>query len=131
MTAATYRMRLDLNVLKHLGFNLYSNVAAVLSEIVANSWDADSPIVRISIDGKRGVIEVVDEGRGMDIDDVNSRYLNVGYDKRKTEGTKSPGNRTLMGRKGIGKLSLFSVANRVKLCSRKDGLVHGFSMSVG
>ena len=37
-----YRMTLGLNVLKHLGFGLYSNVPAVLAEVVANSWDADA-----------------------------------------------------------------------------------------
>ena len=35
-------MSLSLNVLNHLGINLYSNIPAVLSEIVANSWDADA-----------------------------------------------------------------------------------------
>ena len=37
-----FTMSLSLNVLNHLGINLYSNVPAVLSEIVANSWDADA-----------------------------------------------------------------------------------------
>ena len=32
---APYRMRLSLNVLQHLGLRLYSNVPAVLSEVVA------------------------------------------------------------------------------------------------
>lgn len=32
-------MSLSLNVLNHLGINLYSNIPAVLSEIVANSWE--------------------------------------------------------------------------------------------
>ena len=36
-----YEMTVDLNVLKHLGINLYSNIAAVLTEVVANAWDAD------------------------------------------------------------------------------------------
>ena len=34
-----YRMTVDLNVLDHLGINLYSNIAAVLTEAVANAWD--------------------------------------------------------------------------------------------
>ena len=31
-------MKLSLNVLQHLGLNLYSNVPAVLSEVVANAF---------------------------------------------------------------------------------------------
>ena len=42
-------MSLSLNVLNHLGINLYSNIPAVLSEIVANSWDADAETVKIEI----------------------------------------------------------------------------------
>jgi hypothetical protein len=123
-------MRLDLNVLNHLGLRLYSNVAAVLSEAVANSWDADSPTVGINIDTEAGFIEIVDRGLGMTIDQANARFLTVGYDKRSAEGAKSPGGRALMGRKGIGKLALFSIADTVKVASTKGGELHGFIMSV-
>ncbi len=37
-----YSMTLSLNVLNHLGLNLYSNAPAVLAEAVANGWDADA-----------------------------------------------------------------------------------------
>ena len=40
--AAKYTMSLDMRVLQHLGIRLYSNVAAVISELVANSWDAEA-----------------------------------------------------------------------------------------
>lgn len=33
-----YKMTVDLNVLDHLGISLYSNIAAVLTEAVANVW---------------------------------------------------------------------------------------------
>lgn len=42
MNDSPYIMRIDLNVLNHLGLNLYSNVPAVLSEAVANAWDANA-----------------------------------------------------------------------------------------
>ena len=35
-------MKITLNALEHLGMNLYSTIPAVLSEIVANAWDADA-----------------------------------------------------------------------------------------
>ncbi len=37
-----YQLSIDLNALNHLGINLYSNIPAVVSETVANSWDADA-----------------------------------------------------------------------------------------
>jgi hypothetical protein len=39
-----YKLTLDLRVLDHLGIKLYSNAAAVLSEAVANAWDADAKL---------------------------------------------------------------------------------------
>ncbi len=49
----TYRMTLSLNVLNHLGLNLYSNIPAVLSEVVANAWDADAKVVDIIVHENR------------------------------------------------------------------------------
>ena len=51
-----YKMTISLNILNHLGINLYSNIPAVLSEVVANSWDADAETVEITIDDKNNEI---------------------------------------------------------------------------
>ena len=48
--SSKYQMTINFNILNHLGINLYSNVPAVLSEIVANSWDADATKVDIDIE---------------------------------------------------------------------------------
>ena len=127
-----YKMSISLNVLKHLGINLYSNVPAVLSEVVANSWDADATNVEIEI-GKN-TITIVDDGHGMELRDINDKFLRVGYKRReaKEEGAAVTANygRKVMGRKGIGKLSLLSIANIVKVETFKDGEQNGFVMSL-
>ncbi|MBS3019190.1 hypothetical protein DJFAAGMI_01930 [Comamonas sp. PE63] len=123
-----YIMHIGLRVLDHLGIRLYSNAAAVLSEVVANAWDADSDSVKIKLQPQ--MIEIIDDGIGMDLAAINERFLTVGYDKRKKEGTKSPRGRDYMGRKGIGKLSLFSIADTVEIHTSKNGQKHGFRMSV-
>ena len=123
-----YEMTLSLNVLRHLGLGLYSNIAAVLSEVVANSWDADAERVWISIDTGDGRVTIQDDGHGMTVDDANQKYLFVGYERRKAEGRTPRFNRSVMGRKGIGKLSLFSIARTVEVHSIKDGEKHGFVM---
>lgn len=125
-----YTMKLSLNVLNHLGLNLYSNVPAVLSEVVANAWDAEARNVEITIDSDNDRIEMIDDGYGMNLGDINDKYLNVGYMKRDVEGAISPNlKRHVMGRKGIGKLSLFSIANRIEIHSVKDGTKNGFLMT--
>ena len=70
-------MTIDLNVLEHLGMNLYSNVPAVLSEIVANAWDADAEIVDVDLNSGIGEISIQDNGDGMNRDEVIDYFLTV------------------------------------------------------
>ena len=129
MDKPKYEMRMSLNVLNHLGLNLYSNVPAVLSEVVANSWDADATHVDIVIES--GKITITDDGHGMNEADINEKYLNVGYERRKAEPRQTARyHRTVMGRKGIGKLSLFSIAETVNVQTVKGEEKSGFVMSV-
>ena len=115
------KMRLNLNVLQHLGLNLYSNVPAVLSEIVANAWDADAEKVRVDWDKNTGCIVIEDDGIGMTRDDIIDRFLLVGYQRRTDRpGLTSKGRRP-MGRKGIGKLSLFSIASEIVVNTVRHG----------
>lgn len=125
-----YAMTLSLNVLNHLGIGLYSNVPAVLSEAIANAWDADATRVSIDIDIANRRIVIQDDGHGMTVADANGKYLTVGYERRADGGAKTPGGRSVMGRKGIGKLSLFSIAGTVEVHSMKDGERHGFRMNI-
>lgn len=132
ITDHPYKMTVDLNVLKHLGINLYSNIAAVLTEVVANAWDADAEDVSITIDENESQISIVDDGIGMTVDDINEKYLRVGYRRRKEDtktGSFTGKNRRVMGRKGLGKLSLFSIAEIIEVQSAKNGQSHGFRIS--
>ena len=129
-----YKMTVDLNVLDHLGINLYSNIAAVLTEAVANAWDADAETVDIKIDPDGSWIEIIDDGIGMSVDDMNGKDLRVGYRRRDEDvehGKTTAKGRPVMGRKGLGKLSLFSIANVIEVESAKDGAAHGLRMTVG
>ena len=100
-----FEMTVDMSVLESLGINLYSNAAAVLSEMVANAWDADATEVTIDWMTSGQVVVIADNGRGMTAEDINKRFLKVGYKKRINEGSMSPRwDRLYMGRKGIGKL---------------------------
>jgi Histidine kinase-, DNA gyrase B-, and HSP90-like ATPase len=124
-------MTVDLSVIESLGINLYSNAAAVLSELVANAYDADA--TKVMIDWKNGNqrVVVVDNGAGMTKKELNDRFLKVGYKKRLNEGTNSKRwNRPFMGRKGIGKLSVFSIAETVTVFSTKDGTSNGLKIEV-
>ncbi|HAU86543.1 MAG TPA: hypothetical protein DCW90_13935 [Lachnospiraceae bacterium] len=114
-----YTIKLDRNVLKLLGTQLYGDVPSVIAELVANSYDAEAHNVWITINTKGSSIIIEDDGNGMTEEEINSRFLNIGYDKRETISVTS--HRKMMGRKGIGKLAAFSLTNCVKVLSCKKG----------
>ncbi len=128
MADSPYTLTLDLRVLDHLGLKLYSNAAAVLSEAVANAWDADAKVIQIDIKPK--IIRIEDDGAGMNLEQINDRFLSVGYDKRAKEGETSENGRKFMGRKGIGKLALFSIADEIHVHTQKGpgSVEHAFKM---
>ena len=130
-TDTTYQMTVDQNVLNHLGINLYSNIPAVLAEVLANAWDADAENVRVDISEDLTSITISDDGHGMSRSEINARFLKVGYRRREHAGPVTPKHgRLVMGRKGIGKLSLFSIANSIEVQTARNGRVNGFTMSL-
>lgn len=132
-----YKMTLSLNVLNHLGLNLYSSTPAVLSEAVANAWDADATLVDITLDTKKGVIVIADNGVGMDDEEINSKFLRVGYQRREghdeseqLKKQKTAMGRDVMGRKGIGKLAMFGIADTILVETNKSGVKNALEMNI-
>ncbi|MGR5214709.1 BbrUII/HgiDII family restriction enzyme [Vibrio harveyi] len=121
-----YTMTISLNVLKHLGINLYSSVPAVITEAVANAWDADANEVIITAEKEDNSIIILDDGDGMTLEDINKRFLEVGHDRRESGFGRTLRGRNVMGRKGLGKLSLFSIAQKIEVYTKKDGQEHAF-----
>lgn len=129
-----FKLEVDLNVINHLGVGLYSSTPAALTELVANAWDADATEVHITIDKATQTISIEDDGHGMDAQSIKNKFLNVGYSRRRqsVNGSKSDsGHRRVMGRKGIGKLSMFALADMVNVTSQAiAGEIVGFKVDV-
>ena len=118
MAESPFVLSFGLSILRLLGPNLYSNIAAVLSEMVANAWDADADVVNLYINPMRDEIRITDDGQGMSSKEINDKYLNIGFLKRAGEDSPfTPKGRHVMGRKGIGKLAVFSFAREVNVIS--------------
>ena len=69
-------------------------------------------------------IVIEDTGHGMSRDDLDSKFLVAGRRRRQEEPEtkgRSPKGRPLMGRKGIGKLAGFGVAQVIEVVTRKSG----------
>ncbi|HEY0335592.1 MAG TPA: ATP-binding protein [Stenotrophomonas sp.] len=119
----TLRFQLHLNVLHHLGMKLYASAPSVLTELVANSWDAEAAKVAVTIDAQADTLVVDDDGHGMDRGALQQRFLSVGYSRREFTGTATSdnGKRRVMGRKGIGKLAMFSISKKVTVITQMEG----------
>ncbi len=116
------RMSFDPSTLEHLGVKMYSSLPNALAELIANAYDADATCVRINLhdDGANKSIEVIDDGVGMTFDEINDKFLRIGRNRRAEEDTYSPsGNRKATGKKGLGKLALFGLAQRIKIETRQ------------
>ncbi len=105
-------------IIDSLGIQMYQSPVAAVAELIANGWDADATEVSVALPEDKGEgaeIVVQDNGTGMTFADCQDRYLNVGRNRRLTEGAKSQNGRPLLGRKGIGKFAGFGIARIVEI----------------
>lgn len=116
-----FSMKFDVATIKHLGLQMYSTLPSVISELVANSWDAEATEVSITIPERItsdcSQIIVQDNGEGMTDEQVRKSYLIVGRDRRVAEGKQETSlmGRQIMGRKGIGKFAGFGIARIIEI----------------
>ena len=116
-----FRFNISLQVLNHLGRNLYRNFITVLGEAISNSWDADASNVWVEIDKDNNTMSICDDGIGMSEKDFQNKFLKIGYTKRSTGQSKTRKGRPFIGRKGIGKLALLSCAKNITILSKVKG----------
>ena len=117
-----YTFAISLSVLNHLGRNLYRSFSTVLGEAISNSWDAEADNVWIYVDREKNILVVKDDGIGMTENDFQTKFLKIGYSKRKDgQSTSEKKGRPFIGRKGIGKLALLSCAKKISVLSKHAG----------
>lgn len=121
--------------LEHLGVQMYKNRAPALAELVANAWDAGAEVVRITVPGDNeynqisSEIIIHDSGRGMAPNDVQDKYLVVGRNRRRDDGGISY-ERPVLGRKGIGKLAGFGIAEQMEVTTWSNGERSSFHLDI-
>ena len=70
-------------------------------------------------------VVVLDDGVGMSRSEARTKYLIVGRKRRiEEDGWRSPGGRSLHGRKGIGKLAAFGTAKSLQCITLNQGGTH-------
>ena len=133
-----YKMTVAGQLFKHLGLQMYSGAVPAISELISNAYDAMARNVWVTIPTGRPIqandeIIVKDDGYGMSFEECNSFYLSVGRNRRSrgVEWTKTYNGlkpRKVQGRKGIGKLAGFGIAERIDVRTVKDKHISHFAL---
>ena len=125
-------MSFDPQTIEHLGVKMYSQLPNAIAELIANSYDAESPDVHIVLtDNEREKsIAVIDKGVGMSFDEINDNFLRIGRRRRDSDNGLSPnGLRKVTGRKGLGKLAFFGIGDTIHIITKKNGKSINFTMN--
>jgi HSP90 family molecular chaperone len=130
----TLEMKFDPRTIEHLGIQMYSTLPPVLAELVSNAYDAEANNVKIHLfdDGEKKII-VEDDGHGMSFQEINSKFLLIGRNRRVAgESQKSEnGKRFVIGKKGLGKLAFFGIAEHIRVETIKNFKRSIFEMDWG
>lgn len=126
-----FKIKFDKNTIDHLGIKLYSSFPPVIAELISNSYDADAENVEIRINYNDKEVTVIDDGIGMGHEDLNQCFLVIGRNRRIAEGTgvSERKKRKVTGKKGLGKLAVFGIANTIEVYSVKEGVKNAFSIN--
>lgn len=128
-------LKFDLRTIEHLGIQMYKTLPPVLAELISNAYDADATWVNIEFFENQGIKQIVitDNGNGMTFDEINESFLVIGKNRRnddKYAGNISKGGRKVTGRKGLGKLAIFGIANKIQIRTVKDKIKNVFNMDL-
>jgi len=103
-----------------LGRELVTDYVTALSELVKNSYDADSEVVEVSfinICSGEGKIVIADTGRGFSAEDIEKKWAVVGTNSKVREPYSKKYHRKCVGKKGIGRYSVERLAEYCTLIS--------------
>jgi len=114
--------KISSRLLDHIGLAMYSSLPKAISELVANSYDADSENIYITISETlpKGEIVIKDDGVGMNRKDIQDVYMDLGGMTRVEERTPIH-DRLKIGSKGIGKLAGLGISSIMHIETVKNG----------
>jgi signal transduction histidine kinase len=125
------------SVVLQLGESLISDAVQALIELVKNSYDADASFAKITIDTagitsvegtseplSGGLIIVQDDGSGMDKEEILGGWLLISNRSKRTlkQAMKTtPGGRTPLGDKGLGRLGVQKLGDQLDVFTKVKG----------
>jgi Histidine kinase-, DNA gyrase B-, and HSP90-like ATPase len=106
-----------------------------LGELVANAWDAGAARVEVSIPANHDEELVVeDDGCGLTKEQFDQRWMTLGYNRQKSQGSEvefppgRQGRRRAYGRNGQGRHGLLCFAKGYEVTTTRDGRISVFQV---
>lgn len=132
MSETSRSINVSLKVIADLSQGLYRSPADALKELVSNAYDADSPKVEINFERDFSAVTIRDWGRGISIDEFIETMETIGGSSKRLAGKNdtTPSGRKIVGRIGIGLLSVSQIANLLEIESTVSGSDLGFHAKV-
>ncbi|HHT9106386.1 MAG TPA: ATP-binding protein [Candidatus Wujingus californicus] len=112
------RFKVNTAVVSHLSLGLYRNFARAIKELISNSYDAGATEIKIKLDLDKAEIIVRDNGRGMSLEDIEKKFLTIGFVTAPSDKTDELGRKRI-GTFGIGCLSVFPYCDTVHVITKK------------
>ncbi|MCI9005199.1 MAG: GHKL domain-containing protein [Lachnospiraceae bacterium] len=103
-----------------LGRELVTDYVTALTELVKNSYDADSEAVEVIFENmlsKQGRVIIADTGCGFTSDDIENKWAVIGTNSKVKNPYSEKYKRRCVGRKGIGRYSVERLAEYCTLYS--------------
>lgn len=105
----------DKTIAELLGVQNFTTSESAILELVKNAYDADAKNLLIEINKDK--IEILDDGKGMDENDIRKNWMYVG---KSDKGYKNEeGDRVLAGSKGVGRFALAKLGNKAIIHTKK------------
>jgi signal transduction histidine kinase len=107
----TLHFTVDAALFRELGERLVGRPGIALAELIKNAYDADATAVDVRLG--QGTIEVTDDGHGMNFEAFRDYWMRVGSPHKERAKLSPRLRRPLTGSKGIGRLAVQFLADRV------------------
>lgn len=111
-------------LMKLIGAELISDDVVAITELVKNAHDADASLVTLAfhrVTGDDGEIIITDDGSGMDLQALLTRWMEPANSWKRGTGRRSAAGRRVLGEKGVGRFAADKLASQLELVSRCRG----------
>lgn len=126
-----YRFTFNGNLIAELGEESISNPNVAIAELIKNSYDADATQVDLEfadLNKHNTTIKVVDDGVGMGVTDIKSRFMDIGSPHKKGVVKTPEQKRVPVGAKGIGRFASHSLGSKLMLTTAVKGEKAGYEL---